>query len=222
MKSDSDEVRLSSEEYKNITLRIKEQLRSTVVTWVVAVASVLSLLVGSGLWWTFQSTVEGTAREVTEQKIGEIVRSEDFTRRVVETTERRLPELQRIVTAARGAADTLESRLSAVRFLPFRVGRQSLTLTDTTGRVLRIEYGRVSPEQMGRTDSVEFQQTFENRPAVFLSPIEALGGVGSYFDGFTAVRVESIWEDGFRVNTTPVDRSYGVMGYSWVAVGRRE
>jgi len=203
---------LSSEEYKNIALRTKEELKRTIVTWIIAATGVATLLVGGGVWLT----VRETARSVTERQVESITESDAFIRRVVKTTERRLPQLQQLVSEAQGTADTIESRLNAVESIPFRIGEESVILTDSSGRGVKIEFG------VAERREVEFQNSFASEPAVFTS-VSGLKADPPGSFGDDNVKVVEVSKTGFRVvSTERTDPTATITAHSWIAIGRRE
>jgi len=194
-------MKLDSEDYENIYLRIREKLW---LFW----ASLLALFGGTGLVVLYFSM--STA---TEKAVNKYIQTETFQKNVIQATAAKANELQKRTDAIEASLNTSEKRVASIAKLPIAIGENGIALMDQSGKKFFVESGAVRDGE-----SVTFQNAFTVPPTVILSTTGDM--FGSYADRIAPGRVANAYapkvtNQGFSLRHVPSPKMY-----SWVALGQ--
>jgi len=194
-------MKLDSEDYENIYLRIREKLW---LFW----ASLIALFSGVGLVVLYFSL-----SAATEKAVNKYIQTETFQKNVIQATAAKATELKQRTDAIEASLNTSEKRAASLAKLPISIGENGIALVDQSGKKFFIESGTVKDGE-----SVKFQNAFTLPPTVILNTTGDM--LGSYADRITAGRVPSAYapkvtNQGFSLRYTTSAKTY-----SWVALGQ--
>lgn len=194
-------MKLDSEDYENIYLRVREKLWQF---W----ASLLGVLGFAGLVVAYVSI-----SAATEKAVNRYIQTDAFKQNVVQSATAKLTDLKQRTDAIESSLNTSEKRIAGLAKLPIAIGENGIALMDQTGKKFFIESGTVKDGE-----SVKFQNPFSSPPIIILS---ATGDMfGSYSARITApplrnANTPNVKNEGFSLRYSNSHRTY-----SWVAFGQ--
>ncbi len=194
-------MKLDSEDYENIYLRVREKLWLFWVTF-------LGLLGGVSLSVTYVSM-----SAATEKAVNWYIQTDTFKQNVVQSATAKLTDLKQKTDAIESSLNTSEKRIAGLAKLPIAIGENGIALMDQTGKKFFIESGTVKDGE-----AIKFQNPFSSQPVIILS---ATGDAfGAYADRLTAApsrnsHAPKVTNDGFSLRYSTHRRTY-----SWVAFGQ--
>lgn len=194
-------MKLDSEDYENIYLRIREKLW---LFW----ASLIAMFGGVGILVLYFSM-----SAATEKAVNKYIQTEAFRQSVVQATAAKATELQQRTDAIEASLSVSEKRAATLAKLPIAIGENGLAVIDQSGKKFFIESGTVKDGE-----SVKFQNAFTVPPTVIMNTTGDT--FGSYDDRITTGRAANayapkITSQGFSLRHRPSPRTY-----SWVALGQ--
>lgn len=194
-------MKLDSEDYENIYLRVREKLW---LFW----ASLIALFGGAGLVVLYFSMTAAT-----EKAVNKYIQTETFQKSVIEATAAKATELKQRTDAIEASLNTSEKRVASLANLPIAIGENGIALIDGSGKKFFLESGTVKDGE-----SVKFQNAFTVPPTVILNTTGDM--FGPYADRITTGRATSAYapkvtNQGFSLRHATTPRTY-----SWVALGQ--
>lgn len=193
-------MKLDSEDYENIYLRIREKLW---LFW-----AYLFLVLGGGALVVLYFSISAA----TEKAVNNYIQTETFQKDVIQTIEAKASELKQRTDAIEASLNTSEKRVASLAKLPIDIGENGIALMDQSGKKFFVESGVVKDGE-----SVKFQNAFTVPPTVILSTTGDM--FGSYADRISAKRVASaapnVTNQGFSLRYASSPQTY-----SWVALGQ--
>lgn len=194
-------MKLDSEDYENIYLRVREKLW---LFW----ASLFALFGGTGLIVLYLSM--STA---TEKAVNNYIKTEAFQKNVIQAIAAKATELARRADEIEASLNTSEKRVASLANLPIAIGENGVALMDQSGKKFFVESGTVRDGE-----SVKFQNAFTVPPTVLLTTTG--DAFGAYADRITSSRVANLYapkvtNQGFSLRHVPSPKTY-----SWVALGQ--
>lgn len=196
-------MKLDSEDYENIYLRVREKLW---LFW----AGMFTVLGGVGLIMAY-ITINTAAKDIVER----YMRSEGFEKALAEQTSKKIADLEAREMKLQASLAKLERRASVAQNLPISVTDNGLTVLSADGRKFFIETGVAR----GGT-TVQFTSQFKNPPFVAVGPVRdsnptPLPPSPLYPQNMLEVTLHVATSEGFRV--PPPQRLFPY--YSWIAIG---
>jgi len=194
-------MKLDSEDYENIYLRIREKLW---LFW----ASLFALFGGAGLIVLYFSM-----SSATEKAVNKYIQTEVFKQSVIQATAAKATELTQRTEAIEARLSTSEKRVASLAKLPISIEENGLAVIDPTGKKFFLESGVAKDGE-----AVKFHNAFTFPPTVILSTTGDM--FGSYAERITPGRpvnpyAPKVTNQGFSLRFSTNHRTY-----SWVALGQ--
>ena len=192
-------MKLDSEDYENIYLRVREKLW---IFW----ASMIALFGGAGLIVLYLSI-----SAATEKAVNKYIQTDAFRQNIIQAIAAKTTELKQRTDAIEASLNISEKRVANLAKLPIAIGENGIALMDQSGKKFFVESGVAKDG-----DSVKFQNAFTVPPTVILSTTGDM--FGPYSDRITsghAPNAPKVTSQGFSLRHSTSRRTY-----SWVALGQ--
>lgn len=202
-------VELTTEDYENIWLRIKDRYGRWYRDITILVVSIAALIGFLGGYFVSGSLIE--------PRVNAYMATDKFRERVTARVFENLPAAEERVNVMRGEIaslhagiqgdiETLRRALSEVAAQPYEVGHGRLSFLGAGGTRVTIQFGQ------GSGSGVEFSQPFKSVPVVLISGV---GGALVKQPGFLG----QVTERGFTVPREVNDPFGQPRTIHWIAVG---
>lgn len=145
--------KLTTEDYENICLRVKEKTTTWTISWLMIVFGATAFIVGFG--------VDRFMKDKAEVEITSLVNSTDFKRTLLDSLNARMVS----VDAHYKEIIMRLSRYEELRNAPYSFASNGFSFVDTNGTAIFVEYGH------GKTyEETAFKNKFHGAPLLFFSP----------------------------------------------------
>ena len=190
--------KLTTEDYENIWLRIKDKTNKRVLHVYGVVASLFTILTfvfGSGLYFYGQKIIDSA--------VTSYIKSQKFEHQAQETFKAQF----NLVDKKLRLIDKGLDKLAIYKSAPYSISDHGFTLVDSSGNYVIVEHGSGSS-----SDRIEFKSKFSKPPTVVALAVS---------DSFPPQRerplaVMSITNEGFSTGKLP----HLPMGIKWIAIGK--
>jgi hypothetical protein len=191
--------KLTSEDYENIWLRIKDKNRTQIFMTYTVAAAVVTIIA-----FLFISNLYTYTKELVSHSIGEYIKSDNFKQQINATFQDQFKIVDKKLKIIDDGLEKLEIYKSA----PINVYEHGFTLVDHEGHYVIVEYG--SGSSYGKN---KFKSKFKQPPIV-----TATAGAQRYNIGQKRQEPISVYvtEDGFTVRELP-HMPYDI---KWIAIGK--
>lgn len=156
----STTYQLSSEDYENIWLRVKEKGKHWVLGWVSFIVGALSFIAVFGVYNYAKNSIDTAVQKYTSSPEfkSEIQRS--FLQKTTELND----SLSQLSKKLKDAHNSIDNKLLTLKSAPFQIQEHGFVLIDSTGRKTIVEYGS---EKIG--EKIKFSSRFSTGPLLITS-----------------------------------------------------
>lgn len=195
---------LSEEEYKNIWLRVKENLEDWINKRLVFWFSVLSIVASFGIHIYIGSYLD----KALEEKVNKMLDSKDFSEKLISSTLDKLEDVKNQEKSLNLKFNILENKIEEFNNIasnfPFIINKDRITFISKNNILFNLEKGDCT-----NLSKITFSQKFSTSPTVIVSNCTNLISKKTI-----NLQVIDVTNRGFSVQS-----NYPFASYSWIAVG---
>jgi putative Ca2+/H+ antiporter (TMEM165/GDT1 family) len=198
-------MNLTEEEYKNIWLRVKENLENWINKRLIFWFGVLSILTSFGIHIYIGSYLD----KALDEKVIKILNSKDFSEKLISSTLDKLENVKNQEKSLNTKFNLLENKIEEFNNIasnfPFIINKDRITFISKNNILFTLEKGDCT-----NLSKITFSQKFSSTPTVIISNCTNLISTKKTIN----LQAVDITNKGFTVYS-----SYPLARYSWIAVG---
>ena len=198
--------KLTSEDYENIWLRMKDKTRTQVYMTYGGIAAMVTIIA-----FLFISNLYTYSKELVSHSIGVYIKGDDFKQQIKSTFQDQFTIVDNKLKLIDGGLKKIDDGLGKIKIYesaPMNISDYGFTLVDQKGNYILVEYGT------GDSSDYKFKSKFRQPPIVTASIMTSPWNSHNTSENQTGV--SSITKDGFHVN------NFSGMPHTiqWIAIGK--
>ncbi len=203
---DPASYKLTSEDYENIWLRIKDKTQKQIYKTYGFAAAVVTIIA-----FIFISNLYTYSKEIVSHFIGDYVKSDNFRQQLKATFQDQFTIVDNKLKLIDGGLKKIDDGLGKIEIYksaPMNISDYGFTLVDQRGNYILVEYGK------GNSSSYKFKSKYKQPPIVTASVMS--NPWASHSIRGASIGVSSITKDGFYIDNLSVPPHE----IQWIAIGK--
>ncbi len=199
---DQSSYTLTTEDYENIWLRIKDKLGKWIFSWLVLISAIVTLMVGSGLYGLY-----GHSKKIIERETDHYIQSPEFKKEVNLFFQKQFDLINnKIILIDEGLA-----KLAIYGAAPYKITDNGFILVDSKGNYTIVEYGG------GVTNNqIKFKSQFKRLPRVVITQLTYDPIIDRRV---TPLIIAQITPSHFTAKLAHTTSNFEV-SFNWIAIGK--
>ncbi len=193
--------KLTTEDYENIYLRIKEKTKWSTIRWTTFIFGLTAFAVYFG--------VGQFMKDKAQSEISNLVKSKEFKEALLDSLNSRMVSVDAHYKEIIGRL----SRYEKLRSAPYSSGSNWFSFAETNGTQLIVEYGEGRPDE-----EIEFKNKFHGPPRLFLSPV-IHSQQAAFSSRIPVLTISTLTDHGFTVGKSRTG-SFTSITFNWVVIGK--
>jgi hypothetical protein len=221
----NERIFLTTEDYDNIWLRVKEKGIRWVLTWVTFIVTIITIIIATITFLGFNNYVQEKALSLTRVYVS----SQEFKKEASDSLSSYLIFNQDKIGQLRAQLKQISDSIrlvSNISVAPYQIFSDGASFVDSTDTQFQIEYGN------GESDkAITFKRDFLETPLVYFSPTKQMTTAmqpqtakqSSKTSTIYPISLDSASRTGFTVKLDARNASWGFSGtqnFNWIAIGR--